>query len=144
MLRVFFAMVASAAFGVIFQVRGKNILFAGLSGGVGFFVYLFMYPTSGFAASFLASAAISIYAEFMARRRKTPSTMFLIAGLIPIVPGGGMYNCTLRALEGNLYEAAVIGSQTVVEAGAIAVGIIAVSSIVKLIPRKKIPSNKPA
>ena len=45
------------------------------------------YILSGVISAFI----IGIFSEFFARKLKMPATIFLIPGLVPLVPGAGMY-----------------------------------------------------
>ena len=133
-ISILFAGIASCAFSVLFGVRGQHILYAGIDGLIGYTVYLLVLPLGSIPALLLASASLALFAEITARVRKAPATVFLAAGLIPLVPGGGIYNSVLKALEGAPAEAATLLYNTLLEAGAIAVGIIIVSSLLKLLP----------
>ena len=42
-------------------------------------------------ATFLAAAAVALYSRIAAVRRRCPTTVFLIAGIFPLVPGAGIY-----------------------------------------------------
>lgn len=90
-----------------------------------------------FLPLFLASMVGSIYCEIMARIYKNPVTMFIICTIIPLVPGGGMYYATLEAVKGNLNVALTKGVETLFSAGAIAVGIVFVSSISTVLKKIK-------
>lgn len=131
-IKLFCALLSSVCFGVVFQIRGKKLAYAAISGGISYLVYLIFLDQSSVLACFWASCAITFYAEIMARRVKAPATVFLVAGLIPIVPGQGMYRCMFQALEGNLSVAAYTCYNTLLEAGAIAIGVAVVSSLVKI------------
>ena len=131
-IKLICVLVSSVCFGVVFQIRGKKLLFSTISGGISYVVYLAFLGHSSVLASFLASCAITLYAETMARRVKSPATVFLVAGLIPIVPGQGIYRCMFEALEGRLSVAAITCYHTLLEAGAIAIGVVTVSSLVKI------------
>lgn len=133
-LMVLAAAIASAGFGVIFQVRGRNILYAAVTGGIGYLVFLLALELNigTVLASFFSSCAITTAAEILARKQKSPATVFLVAGLIPIVPGRGMYLSMFLALEGDLPAAASTCYQTLLEAGAIAIGVVTVSSFVRM------------
>jgi len=132
LFQVIASLIISFCFGVVFHVRGKRLVLSSFSGGLGCLVYLLPMLESPAVSIFLASCAITIYAEVCARLLKTPATVFLVGGLIPLVPGGGMYHCMFELLEGNLSQAATTGYQTLLQAGAIAVGMITVSSLFKL------------
>ena len=130
-LNAFYALLSSLCFGILFNIRGKNLIIASLGGGVAWFTYLLsgrLQPSIVFSL-FLASMVGSIYSEIMARIYKNPVTMFIICAIIPLVPGGGMYYATLEAVKGNLNLALSKGVETLFSAGAIAVGIVFVASI---------------
>ena len=67
-------------------------------------------------------------AEICASILKKPATIFIIPGIIPFVPGGGIYETMLYSLWGNMELAAVTGFRTLTAAGAIAAGIALVSA----------------
>ncbi|MGY0375095.1 threonine/serine exporter family protein [Clostridium sp. JNZ J1-5] len=130
-----YALLASLGFGVIFNIRGKNLFFASLGGSIGWFFYLLSleyYPSKVFAL-FVGSLAISIYSEVMARVLKTPVTTFMICAMIPLVPGAGMYYTMLESIQGNIDKSLTLGLQTIGGAGAIAVATVLVASTTKVI-----------
>ena len=99
-----YAFLSSIGFGVLFNIRGKNLIIASLGGALGWFTYLLSgrLQSSEIFSLFLASMVVSIYSEIMARVYKSPVTIFILCGIIPLVPGGGMYFATLEAVKGNL------------------------------------------
>ena len=130
-LNSFFAFLSSIGFGIIFNIRGKNLIIASLGGGLGWLTYLLvlrLQPSLVFSL-FIASMVVSIYSEIMARVFKNPVTIYIICAIIPLVPGGGMYFATLEAVRGNLDAALSKSVVTLFSAGAIAIGIVFVSSI---------------
>lgn len=130
-----YAFFSSLGFGLIFNIRGKNLFFSSLCGGLGWFVYL---VSSNFISTknsfnyFLAAIFISLFSEISARALKTPVLVFLVCGIIPLVPGSGMFYTMLETLKGNVDEALSLGCNTLMLAGAIATGSILVSSITRL------------
>lgn len=126
---------ASLGFGVMFNIRGRKLILAGIAGSIGGVVYhaaLFV-GCSELSAMFLGSVALSLYSEIFARICKTPVTTFIICALIPLVPGGGMYRTMLKAIEGDVMQALSIGLDTLTIAGVLALGILVVSTIMKAI-----------
>lgn len=134
-----YSLIASLCFAIIYNVKGKNIFLAGIGGGISWFVYLLMHNlyNSNIFALFLGAVAVSIYSEIMARIRKAPVTTFIICGIIPLVPGNGMYYTMYETILGNVPKATAYGIQTLGAAGAIAIAIAMVSSLSKLIFLKK-------
>lgn len=127
-----FAFVATAAFGVLFQAPRHTLALCGIVGAVGWCAYkylLFYEDYSSFYANFVATVALSIVAESFARLAKEPSTIFIATGVIPLVPGLGMYKGMEKIIAGS-YE---VGMNILLTAGtdsmAIALGVMLVASI---------------
>lgn len=131
-----YTLVATLGFGVLFNIKGKNLVFASIGGGVSWFFYLLTsssFHLPNLISFFIASVVGSIYSEVMARILKTPVTTFIICAIIPLVPGGGMYNTMFSFVQGNVNESLNLGLQTLSIAGTVAVGVFFVSSITKAI-----------
>lgn len=138
-IEVVSAFIASLAFGIIFNIKNRNLFFAALCGALGWFVYK-LSLNNGFSDTlslFFASISLSTYSEVFARVLKTPVTTFIIVALIPLVPGGGMYYTMVEAITGNIMSSLEIGIETIASAGVLAIGIILVSTITKTIVKYK-------
>jgi len=137
-ISVVFAGVVAVAFGILFNMRGKNLVFAGANGIIGFSIFSFAIHVgmASYVAMFFASVAMAMYAEVAARLRKMPTSLFLVAALIPIVPGGGIFQFVLYLLQGAGEAATTTGIVTLMETGGIAIGVIIVSSVIKMVPRR--------
>lgn len=142
--QVIYAFIVSLGFGVLFNVRDKNLFFAALGGAVGWFFYSLTLnlSDSNILAMLIASISISIYAEIFSRVLKNPVTLFLVCSLIPLVPGSGMYYTVFEAVEGNVFGSLNNGIETLSLAGVIAVGIILVSTLSRLMQKLKIRRNQ--
>ena len=69
---------------------------------------------------------------------KSPVTTFLVCALIPLVPGGGMYNTMIEMVKGDVYQALVTCAQTIIDAGSIAIGCTLVASLMRLVFKAKV------
>jgi len=129
-----FAFVASAGFAVIFNNHGLGIFICALGGGLGWLTYLLTAPIlhSEISQSFAAAVSISIYAEVMARVRKCPVTGYLLVAFFPLVPGGGIYYTMEHAINGEIDLFLTSFLHTLGIAGALAMGVLTVSSSVRL------------
>lgn len=129
-LQIFFAFAASLCFSVIFNVDKKEIILCGLTGAVGWLVYILCHLHFGVITSTLISTiCITILARILANTRRNPITVFLIPGIIPLVPGAGLYYTMYNIVISNNMEAALKGIETLKSAGAIAIGIILVLTL---------------
>ena len=132
-LPVLGAFIATMGFGVMFNIRGSKLIAASFGGALGFGVYsLCLNANLGDPLSlFIASGVFTLYGEILARKLKTPVTLFIVCALIILVPGGGMYRTMLAIIQGNLDNAVQIGLSALASAGSLALGTIFVSSLTK-------------
>lgn len=128
------SLIATFGFGIIFNIKGKNLIFASLGGGIAWLVYrtALNNDLSSSLSLFLASTIFSSYSEICARILKTPVTTFVICALIPLVPGGGMYYTMYEVVQGNIDKALQLGLNTLASAGSLALGIIFVSTLTRI------------
>ena len=68
----------------------------------------------------------------MARVRKYPAISYLVVSIFPLIPGAGIYRTMLYAVRGQMDQFATQGMFTAAIAGTMAVGILLVSTIVKI------------
>lgn len=130
-LEVMAAFFTAVSFGVLFNVKGKYLLIAGVGGGLSWFVYKFclIYNLSESISLFMAAICFSIYCEISARVYKTPATILSVCCLIPLVPGYGVYNTMYEFIRGNYIEAIDFGINTFSSAGSLALGVIFISTL---------------
>ena len=132
-LPVLISFIACIGFGIIFNSRGKNLLLSALGGAISWMVYLItVHYSNDILACFLSGFAVSLYAELFARIRRTPSTCFLIIGLLPLVPGAGIYYTMKYFVQGQYVEFAEKGVSVLSSAGAIALGVMLVISMFRM------------
>ncbi|MBS7577868.1 MULTISPECIES: threonine/serine exporter family protein [unclassified Enterococcus] len=93
LIQVIFSFLGSLAFGIIANVPRRSLLAGGLTGMIGWLVYIaFQKLSLGVAFSTLvASIIIGLISKIFAKRFKLPITVFNIPGIIPLVPGGLAY-----------------------------------------------------
>jgi len=127
------AFVSCLGFSLAFNVHGMDMMYASVGGVIGWLVFLLGENLpSDLLQYFLATIALSIYAEVMARIRKAPVTVFQIIAMLPLVPGSGIYHTMEYAIAGNTNLFLETGLHTLAIAGALSIGIILVSSLVRL------------
>jgi uncharacterized membrane protein YjjB (DUF3815 family) len=81
---------------------------------------------------FFASIAAAAYSEIMARIRKFPAISYLVISIFPLIPGASIYYTTNYLVLGDMARFAERGTHTIAIAGVIAVGILLVSTVVRL------------
>lgn len=130
------AFIGSACFALIYNTKGLNILCSALGGTLGWMVYLASAPilNSDIAQTFVGTIALAIFCEVIARVRKAPVTGFLIVSIFPLVPGASIYYTMGYAINGEIDTFLTSFLHTIGIAGAIAVGTLLVSTIVRMTP----------
>lgn len=122
------AMVATIAFSLLFGVPRHYYPLGGFIGAAGWVVYLLL-DRNGFGATtsvLFATMLIMLLSRFFAVRCRCPVTVFLIAGIIPLVPGAGIYWSTYYLVTNQISLAAQSGFSALKTAVAIVLGIVIV------------------
>lgn len=126
---------ACLAFAVIFNIHGLGMFICGAGGALGWLVYLLCSRPLGLGdmpSALLAGVSISAWSETMARLRKCPVTGYLLVAFFPLVPGGGIYYAMKFAIAGQTRNFGNTLMHTVEFAGALALGVLLVSSAVRM------------
>lgn len=142
--QIFSAVTTTFGFGLMFNIKNKNLIHTSIAGGLSWAIYLLgqklEFPEG--LSYFIATFTMAIYSEIVARKISTPVTTILIAALIPLAPGGGIYYTMYNLLDKNYPIAVQKGIQTFIIAGAMAVGIFSASTLFKLYDEIKIKFGK--
>lgn len=135
MIHIMASLVVSVGFCFVHNVHGRVILPATAGGTVTWVAYTLAAGRIGnvYLPYFVAAMALSIYAEIMSRVYRAPATVFLVIGLLPLVPGSGIYYTMIAFMEGDIDAFALQGSQTLGISGTLALALLIVSSLVRLV-----------
>lgn len=131
------AFLAVLGFSVILDVPGRFLLCAAACGGASWLAYYLSLEKSPslIAAAFLSSLTAAVLSHLFARWQKAPVTVFLVAGILPAVPGASIYRSVYNVIQGEADLANLYLMQTVQIAGAMALAIFIVDSLFRL-PRR--------
>ena len=123
--------VAISCFAVLLECPRKYLLHAGCVGAVGGGVYLFSMDLGldVVLASFLSALVIALFSHTFARVFRAPVTIFLIPGILPTVPGAGMYRIVYYVMAGDTKQSIYYLIQTLEIAGMIALAIFLVGTL---------------
>ena len=112
---------------------------AGLTGGVCWLVYLLVKAGSGsmILGAFLASLSVALMGHLFARIFRAPVSVFLVPGILPLVPGTSIYNSVYYVIRNSREESMYYLVETLQIAGAIALAVFLMDSVFKLIGKKK-------
>ena len=125
----------TVGFCLLFHVPFRHIIPVALVGGSGWALYTFCISqdTGKVIGCFLAACLVGLLGDICSRTLKEASTIFTIPGIMPLVPGSGMYYTMLALINGDYTSAAAQGSETLFMAGAIALALLVIGSIIKII-----------
>ena len=134
-LHFLFSFFATVGFSVFFNSPKSTLISSGFVGGVGWTVFCFFnqITQNNIFSNFIASLFVSYISEVLARKLKQPAIVFLIPGIIPLVPGLGMYNTMLYLIQRDYINGIAKGVDVLFVAGAISLGALVVSSLFKTI-----------
>lgn len=131
--------VGCAGFAIFFNIHGPGMLICILGGVLTWGAYTLVMHLGGgdILAYFIASAFASLFAEIMARVRKYPAISYLVVSVFPLLPGGGIYYTMRHAVSSNTGLFTQHGIHTFAIAGAMAVGILLISTFFRFLAMRK-------
>lgn len=129
--KVIGAFLSVFGFSIILEVPKKFVFLSACIGAFGWFIYLNVTGQnhSAVTGTFVAAIFIALISHCMARLFKSPVTVFLIAGILPLVPGKGMYDTVYEILKHDMKEAGNNFTETIMIAGAIALAFFIMDAI---------------
>lgn len=88
------AALGTAAFALLFSIPQKYFPHCGAMGAAGWLLYRVLTEMAGsgvFEATFFATALVVLLSRFASVMERCPATVFITAGIFPLVPGAGIY-----------------------------------------------------
>ncbi len=131
--RLFACFLACIGCSLFFNIHGKGLWLCVFTGTLAYAVYA-LCALAGLREIFcylLGALTASVCAELLARVRKYPAISYLVIGIMPLIPGAGIYYTMNYALAEDMDGFLHQGLKTAAIAGVIAVAILLVSSIVR-------------
>lgn len=132
------AFIAVISIAVTFGVPKKFLIHAGTVGALGWLVHLIL-NFMGFpivSSMFFAALAVALLSHSYARVLKTPVTLFLVTGILPLVPGVGMYQIVYYLITNNEKLSGYYFNQTMQIAGMIALAIFIIDTVFRFFQKK--------
>ena len=131
------AFVGSIGFAIFLKMKGKQTLHAGLGGLITWFIYLMVFNLcqSDFISNLIAAVFVGIFAEIMARVNRAPSTIFLTAAAIPLIPGGKLYYTMYGLVSKDEVLFMESGADAVIIALAISLGFVIVAVLKRYVDK---------
>lgn len=138
-LKIAATFIVVLVFAVMLEIPKHLLLYAGL---VGAFAQSAMfvaglYTKNTMVQVFMGALMIALVSHIFARALKAPASVFLVAGILPIVPGEAIYRAVYYFIRGNQNMVNLYFSKTLSIAGAIALAIFIMDSAFTLLSRKR-------
>lgn len=139
LLQVGSAFLGVVTLAVLFHVPRKYLLSAGLTGAGGWFIELLVMNQTDNAmmSAFLSASFVAVISQLSARIFKAPVTVYLVPGILPLVPGVGMYRIVYYLLQENGEYASYYFSYTLQVAGMIALAVFVVDSFFRVLYQRR-------
>ena len=127
------AFIGTSFFAILFGLPRRFYVPAGIVGMIGWITFLGLsrYTSAGvFASTFIASTVVAFISRFAAIKLKCPSTLFLICGEFPMIPGGGVFWTAYYIASEQFPMALNSGLQSIKITIAIVLGIIIAANLI--------------
>lgn len=130
-----FGFFATFGFGILFNAPKKFLVLIGLIGATGRLVMALLQYTDYniILACFAGSCIIAILSEMCSRAGMDATTVFILPGIIPFVPGSTLYTTMENMLAGMYEDAIANGTKALITAGSIALALILVATLTRLL-----------
>lgn len=128
------ALFATAGFSIIFRVPVRHIPACIIIGAFGWVTYEISmhYFSSPAIGCFFGACVVGILSTVAAHHLKDAATIFVIPGILCLVPGSGIFNTMAAILRDDFTTGAEVGLQTLVMAGAIAIGLMITGAVLRV------------
>lgn len=142
-IKVLFAFIAVFTFAVLEEVPKKYLAVCGITGAVGWLVYLLCeeFSLGDVMSTFWSAFVVALLSQIVARRLKAPVTVFLICGILPTVPGAGMFQIVYHLIRNERTITTIKLTQTLKMAAAISLAIFIVDGAFRVIQGKNWKQN---
>jgi uncharacterized membrane protein YjjB (DUF3815 family) len=138
LLQMLYCFGASFFYALIMNAPKKTLVHSSVIASLGYLIYIVCVNNGNLKLGFLLGTAfITFLGELYARKFKMPATIFIFPGIIPIVPGLGLYETMYEFVQNDISAALEVGVNTLVNIGAMAIAMAMVSLIVSKIKFNK-------
>lgn len=135
LLQFLYILFPTCGFCILFKVPTKQFPACILVGALSWTSYqiLLYCEASAILACFIAACLVGLLSDICSRMFKEAATIFIIPGILCLVPGAGMYRTMLSLLQHDMDGFAANATTTLSMAGAIAVGLLITGSLIRVI-----------
>jgi len=131
LIKTYAAFSSIIAFSIIFSMPKNLLKYATIVGVVSWVIYSYLLyiEVDIVLQAFITGLIVAGMSHIFARVLKAPVTIFLVPGILPLVPGGPIYRSVYYFINDNSGLGNMYFTQTLQIAGAIAMSIFIMDSI---------------
>ncbi len=125
-------------FAILFNVPKRFYIASGLTGSIGWLVDALIVRETGLSAAvaaFFGAMVVVLISRVLTVVMECPITLFIASGIIPLVPGAGIYETAYDLVTEQLRQAASVGFDALTIVFGIVLGIIVIVSLPRQIFR---------
>ena len=133
--KIVLAGLGTLGFALYYHVRPRHIPMAALGGAIAQLCCALVDHAGGglLLSSLVAALAICVWSETMARVLRAPANVFLIPGVVPLLPGGKLYYAMSGLIQSDHAAFVLYWTQAVVGTFGVVGGIGLASETVKIV-----------
>lgn len=145
LIQVIASFIGVVAISINFEIPKKYIWLVGLVGAIGWFTFLMCnyFNLPEILSYFISTLVVAILSMILSKVLNAVSTIFLIPGILPTVPGASMYKMIYYLINNNTAEATYYLLQAICIAAGMALAIFITESIkgIRIIRKEEINEN---
>lgn len=132
-----YSYLGTVAFGVITNIPRKALNVCGITGAIGWMIFILTreLETGDAFANFFSALCIGLLSIYFSRKKKMPTIIFNIPSLVPLVPGGPAYQAVRSFVLENYISGLHSAMTVIMTAGSIAAGFMVTNMVEKLLKR---------
>ena len=132
--------IASAGFGVVFNIQWRDLVYAAIGGAIVRIVYIGLQaaiPDYRFVFTIVAAFCAALYSEILALVKKEPSVLYRYPSIVPLIPGDLFFYVAAGIIWGNTKLITTYGPVLGLVLIGISLGFVLCSTIVHYIRKFK-------
>lgn len=117
---------STIAFAMFYNAPKKTFIASFIAGSVGWFLFKSIEIEIGskLLGAVFAGFSVGVVGEIASKIAKEPVTAFIIPGILPLVPGAGMYRTMANLVQENYNTSLHYGRESLLIAGSISFGLL--------------------
>lgn len=130
-IMVLLSYAASVGFGVVFRIPFKDLWLAGLGGALTRISLIILTPMTSSRLLYMTLSALvaALYAEFLAVKRRQPSTYFVYPSIIPLIPGDLFFYAIAGLFVGDRVIVEINGINCLLSLAGLSIGFVLSSAV---------------